>query len=88
MGLISSKIALVKEKERRKRKSEEEERRRKEKKAMVVLLVFVMATLKTAGHKRSFGGNAFKNPARYICIRMYRKVLHELVSTHRCSNVV
>ena len=53
LGLISSKIALVKEKERRKRKSEEEERRRKEKKAVVVLLVFVMATLKTAGHKRS-----------------------------------
>ena len=56
MGPIISKIALAKEKEWRKRKSEEEERRRKEKGGGVVvlsLLVFIMATLKTAGHKRS-----------------------------------
>ena len=55
LGLISSKIKLIKEKKMRKRKSEEEERRRAEK-TMVILLVFVIATLvekNTDGHKRS-----------------------------------
>ena len=57
---------LTKEKERATRKKEEEE-----KKAVVALLVFIMAAvvfcqIKTVGRKKGpFGGNVFKNPARY-----------------------
>ena len=71
--LISSKNTLTKEKERRKRNSEGEERRRREK-AMVALLVFIMAPLEffltgkklLLDTKDSFGGNVFRNPARFI----------------------
>ena len=61
-------------------KGEKERSRRKrggeEKKAVVALLVFIMATLellfwpkkKLLDAKGPFGGNVFKNPARYINI--------------------
>ena len=60
-------------------KGEKERARRKrggeEKKAKVALLVFIMATLellfgrkKLFDAKGPFGGNVFKNPARYINI--------------------
>ena len=65
---ISLKVIPTKEKEKRKRKSVEEKRRRREKKkAMIVPLVF-MATLTTKrlfDGRGLFGGDVFKNPARY-----------------------
>ena len=72
MGPISSKITLTK-----RRKGEKERARRKkggeEKKAMAAPLIFIMATLdsfwpkkKLLDAKSPFGGDVFKNPARYI----------------------
>ena len=46
-----------------------------EKKVMVALLVFIMVTLdenKLLGAKGPFGGNVFKNPARYIYMKSSR----------------
>ena len=67
LGSVSSKITRTKENETARRKK----RGREEKKAMVILLVFIMATLemhycRLLDRKGPFGGNVFKNPARYI----------------------
>jgi len=67
---ISSKITLTKKKERRKRKSEEEERRRK-KESNGFTLTFYNGYFGEGGRKKlldakgPFGGNVFKNLARY-----------------------
>ena len=63
---ISSKLTLTK---RRKREKERARRKKggEEKKAMAAPLIFIMATLDAKG---PFGGDVFKNPARY----MYEKL--------------
>ena len=66
MDPISSKITLTK----RRKRGKERARRKKggeEKKAMAAPLIFRMATLDAKG---PFGGDVFKNPARY----MYEKL--------------
>ena len=73
LGPISSKINVAKEKERRKRKSEEEEGRRRDKKSNGCTLSFsnvyfedfLTENKKLLKGKGPFGGNVFKNPARY-----------------------
>ena len=75
LGPISSKITVAKEKERRKRKSEEEERRRREKSNGCTLSFsngyfedFLTENKKLLKGKGPFGGNVFKNPARYTYV--------------------
>ena len=72
LGPISSKITVAKEKESRKRKSEEEERKRREKSNGCTLSFsngyfedFLTENKKLLKGKGPFGGNLFKNPARY-----------------------
>ena len=52
-------------KKKRKRKSEEEQRRRSEKSSGCILTFFIMPTLAEKNRRSLFGGNVFKNPARY-----------------------
>ena len=63
---ISSKLTLTK---RRKREKERARRKKggEEKKAMAAPLIFIMTTLDAKG---PFGGDVYKNPARY----MYEKL--------------
>ena len=75
LGPISSKITVAKEKESRKRKSEEEERRRREKSNGCTLSFsngyfedFLTENKKLLIGKGPFGGNVFKNPARYTYV--------------------
>ena len=76
LGPISYKITVAKEKERRKRKSEEEEGRRRDKKSNGCTLSFsngyfegfLTENKKLLKGKGPFGGNVFKNPARYTYV--------------------
>ena len=75
LGPTSSKITVAKEKERRKRKSEEEERRRREKSngrtrsfSNGYFEAFLTENKKLLKGKGPFGGNVFKNPARYTYV--------------------
>ena len=50
---------------REKRKNEEEQRKRSEKSSGCILTFFIIATLAEKNRRGLFGGNVFKNPARY-----------------------